>query len=73
MKSTGDGLLAEFASVVDAVRCAVEVQRAMAERNAAVPADQRVEFRIGINVGDIIIEDEEDHFVSEALELAPND
>jgi class 3 adenylate cyclase len=47
VKSTGDGLLAEFASVVDAVRCAVEVQRAMARRNAAVPADQRVEFRIG--------------------------
>jgi len=57
VKTTGDGLLAEFASVVDAVRCAVEVQREMAERNAGVPADQRIEFRIGINVGDIIIDE----------------
>src|SRR6201993_2987860 len=46
VKNTGDGLLAEFASVVDAVRCAVEIQRGMAERNAAIPADQRIEFRI---------------------------
>src|SRR6185437_9544107 len=57
VKTTGDGLLVEFASVVDAVRCAVDVQRAMADRNADVPADKRLEFRIGINVGDIIIED----------------
>jgi TolB-like protein/class 3 adenylate cyclase len=57
VKTTGDGLLAEFASVVDAVRCAVEVQREMIVRNAAVPAERRIEFRIGINVGDIIIED----------------
>jgi adenylate cyclase len=56
-KTTGDGLLVEFASVVDAVRCAVEVQTAMAERNADVPADQRIEFRIGINLGDIIIDE----------------
>src|SRR3954470_5269297 len=54
VKTTGDGLLLEFASVVDAVRCAVEVQREMAERNAGVPPDRRLEFRIGINVGDII-------------------
>src|SRR5215469_5100903 len=54
VKTTGDGLLVEFASVVDAVRCAVEVQREMAERNAAVPSDRRIEFRMGINVGDII-------------------
>jgi adenylate cyclase len=54
VKTTGDGLLIEFASVVDAVRCAVEVQREMAERNADVPPDRRLEFRIGINVGDII-------------------
>src|SRR5499427_6813814 len=54
VKTTGDGLLIEFASVVDAVRCAVEVQRAMAERNADVPADRRIELRIGINLGDII-------------------
>jgi TolB-like protein/tetratricopeptide (TPR) repeat protein len=56
VKTTGDGLLVEFASVVDAVRCAVEVQRGMIERNADVPQGKRVEFRIGINVGDIIIE-----------------
>ena len=49
-------MLVEFASVVDAVRCAVDIQRGMAERNADVPADERIEFRIGINVGDIIID-----------------
>jgi adenylate cyclase len=59
VKTTGDGLLAEFASVVDAVRCAVEVQRGMVERNAAIPADERIEFRIGINLGDIIAEHED--------------
>ena len=56
VKTTGDGMLVEFASVVDAVRCAVEMQRGMAKRNAEVPADQRIEFRIGINLGDIIID-----------------
>src|SRR5216683_2129324 len=56
VKNTGDGLLAEFPSVVDAVRCAVEVQRGMAERNAAIPVDQRIEFRVGINLGDVIVE-----------------
>ena len=56
VKTTGDGLLLEFPSVVDAVRCAVDVQRGMAERNADVPSDQRIDFRIGINVGDIIID-----------------
>ncbi len=54
VKTTGDGLLVEFASVVDAVRCAVEAQREMAERNAGVPIERRIEFRIGINLGDII-------------------
>src|ERR1700740_1284617 len=57
VNTTGDGLLSEFASVVDAVRCAVEVQREMAARNAGVQAEQRIEFRIGINLGDIIIDD----------------
>jgi class 3 adenylate cyclase len=52
VKTTGDGLLVEFASVVDAVRCAVEVQREMIARNAAAPAQRRIEFRMGINVGD---------------------
>jgi TolB-like protein/Tfp pilus assembly protein PilF len=56
VKTTGDGVLVEFASVVDAVRCAVEIQRGMAERNADVPPERRIEFRIGINVGDIIID-----------------
>jgi adenylate cyclase len=57
VKTTGDGLLVEFASAVDAVRCAIEIQRAMAERNAVRPEDRRFEFRIGINVGDIIIDE----------------
>jgi TolB-like protein/class 3 adenylate cyclase len=57
VKNTGDGLLSEFPSVVDAVRCAVEVQRQMIARNASVPVQRRIEFRMGINVGDIIIED----------------
>src|SRR5512135_300876 len=56
VKTTGDGLLLEFPSVVEAVRCAVDVQRGMAERNASVPTDQRLDFRIGINLGDIIID-----------------
>jgi adenylate cyclase len=57
VKNTGDGLLAEFASVVDALRCATEVQAGMAERNATVRADRRIEFRIGIHQGDIVIEE----------------
>src|SRR4029077_10915269 len=56
VKTTGDGVLVEFASVVDAVRCAVDIQRQMAERNADVPAERRIEFRVGLNVGDIIID-----------------
>src|SRR5438105_13815932 len=56
VKTTGDGLLVEFASVVDAVRCAVEVQQAMPERNRGVAADDRIELRIGINLGDLIVE-----------------
>ena len=54
VKTSGDGMLVEFVSVVDAVRCAVDIQRGMAERNSGLPADKRIEFRIGINVGDII-------------------
>jgi TolB-like protein/class 3 adenylate cyclase len=57
VKNTGDGFLAEFASVVDAVRCAVEVQRGMAVRNAETPPEKRIEFRIGINLGDVIVEE----------------
>ena len=61
VKNTGDGFLAEFNSVVDAMRCAVDVQRGMAERNSDVPPNNRIEFRIGINVGDVI-EDNGDIF-----------
>jgi adenylate cyclase len=57
VKNTGDGFLAEFPSVVDAVRCAVEVQRGMAERNAGTPSEKRIEFRVGINLGDVIAEE----------------
>jgi TolB-like protein len=56
VKTTGDGMLVEFASVVDALRCAVEVQRGMAERNAEVPQEKRIEFRVGIHQGDIMID-----------------
>jgi len=59
VKTTGDGLLLEFPSVVDAVRCAVDVQRGMAERNAGVPPERRIDFRVGINVGDTIIDDDD--------------
>src|SRR6516165_2400586 len=57
VKNTGDGFLAEFASVVDAVRCAVEVQRGMADRNTETPEDKRVTFRVGVNLGDVIVEE----------------
>src|SRR6266478_1994484 len=56
VKNTGDGMLAEFPSVVDAVRCAVEVQRGMADRNANTVEDKRITFRVGINLGDVIAE-----------------
>jgi adenylate cyclase len=56
VKTTGDGFLIEFSSVVDAVRCSIEVQQGMAERNADVPVENRIEFRIGINLGDVMVE-----------------
>jgi len=59
VKNTGDGALVEFASVVDAVRCADDVQRGVAEQNTNVPQDKRIEFRIGIHLGDIIIADDD--------------
>ena len=58
VKTTGDGLLVEFSSVVDAVRCAIEWQCGMAERNAGTSND-RIEFRIGINIGDVVVEDDD--------------
>src|SRR5260221_7434224 len=57
VKNTGDGLLAEFASVVDAVRCAAEVQRGMIDREPLVPDEGRIRFRIGVNLGDVIVEE----------------
>jgi adenylate cyclase len=58
VRTTGDGLLVLFASVVDALRCAIDVQRGMVKRNAQVPREARIEFRIGVNFGDIIIDDD---------------
>jgi hypothetical protein len=60
VKTTGDGILIEFPSVVEAVACAVAVQRGMAERNAATPEAQRIVFRVGVNLGDIIIGEDSD-------------
>jgi adenylate cyclase len=59
VKNTGDGMLAEFSSVVDAVRCAVGLQRAMIDREAGVPEERKIRFRIGINLGDVIVEDDD--------------
>jgi class 3 adenylate cyclase len=60
VKTTGDGLLVEFASVVDAVRSAIEMQRAIADSNAGLAPDKRIEFRVGINLGDVVVEDDGD-------------
>src|SRR5579864_8177606 len=60
VKRTGDGSLVEFRSVVDAVRCAIEVQNAMVERNVGVPEDRRIVFRMGIHVGDVVEESDGD-------------
>jgi len=57
VKNTGDGLLAEFVSIVDAVRCAAEIQRGMIDREPAVPEEHRIRFRIGINLADVIVEE----------------
>src|SRR5262252_3421812 len=57
VKNTGDGALVEFASAVDAVQCALETQREMADRTTNIPEDRRIELRIGINIGDIVIEE----------------
>jgi class 3 adenylate cyclase len=61
VKTMGDGLLVEFHSVVDALRCAVEIQRKELERNGRLPSDRRMAFRIGINLGDVIVEGEDIH------------
>ena len=57
VKNTGDGFLAEFPSVVDAVRCAVEIQRGMPDREPEVPEERRIRFRVGVNLGDVIVEE----------------
>jgi adenylate cyclase len=61
VKTTGDGLLVEFPSVVEAVACAVAIQRGMPERNAPIPNSERIDFRVGINLGDVIAEDNDIH------------
>ena len=60
VKRTGDGSIIEFRSVVDAVRCAIEIQNGLIERNAGVPEDRRIEFRVGIHVGDVVEESDGD-------------
>src|SRR5215217_195742 len=60
VKRTGDGVIVEFRSVVDAVRCAIEIQNSMIERNAGLPEDRRIEFRVGIHVGDVVQEEDGD-------------
>jgi adenylate cyclase len=60
VKRTGDGVLVEFRSVVDAVRCAIEVQNGMVERNAGLPPERRIEFRVGIHLGDVVEESDGD-------------
>src|SRR6185369_15492874 len=60
VKRTGDGILIEFRSVVDAVRCAIEVQNGMVERNAGLPPERRIEFRVGIHLGDVVEESDGD-------------
>src|ERR1700735_3303029 len=69
VKRTGDGSIIEFRSVVDAVRCAVEVQTAMIERNAGVPPEKRIEFRIGVHLGDVVEEADGD-LMGDGLNIA---
>src|SRR6202045_3166956 len=69
VKRTGDGVLIEFRSVVDAVRCAIEVQSGMVERNAGLPPDRRIEFRVGIHLGDVVEEADGD-LMGEGVNIA---
>src|SRR6266853_1668443 len=73
VKTTGDGLLIEFPSVVDAVRCAVAVQQAMPERDTGAAADNRIELRIGINLGDVIVEGDDLYGIAPAPSLRRSD
>ena len=77
VKRTGDGAIVEFRSVVDAVRCAVEIQSAMVERNAGVPEERRIEFRIGVHLGDVVEEADGDLMgegvnIAARLEVSPS-
>jgi len=67
VKRTGDGSIVEFRSIVDAVRCAIEVQSAMVDRNAGVPEDRRIVFRIGIHLGDVV---EENDIIGDGVNIA---
>src|SRR5262249_82032 len=69
VKTTGDGILIEFASVVDAVRCALEVQHGILSRNSDVEADKRIEFRVGINLGDVVVEG--DDLLADGVNVPP--
>src|ERR1700758_4747401 len=69
VKRTGDGSIIEFRSVVDAVRCAIELQNAMIERNAGVPEGRRIEFRVGIHLGDVV-EEEDGDLMGDAVNIA---
>jgi adenylate cyclase len=69
VKRTGDGSIVEFRSVVDAVRCAIEVQSGLAERNAGLPPEKRIEFRVGIHVGDVVEESDGD-LMGEGVNIA---
>ena len=69
VKRTGDGAIVEFRSVVDAVRCAIEIQSAMVERNAGLPGDRRIEFRIGVHLGDVVEEADGD-LMGEGVNIA---
>ena len=69
VKRTGDGSLIEFHSVVDAVRCAIEVQNGMVERNVGLPPDRRIEFRVGIHLGDVVEESDGD-LMGDGVDLA---
>jgi adenylate cyclase len=72
IKTTGDGMLVEFQSVADAVRCAVEIQERMARRNADVAEDRQIQFRIGINLGDIIFQDDDNSATASTSPPASN-
>jgi adenylate cyclase len=72
VKRTGDGSIVEFRSVVDAVRCAIEVQNGLAERNAGLPPERRIQFRVGIHLGDVV-EEEDGDLMGDGVSFEPED